>query len=338
MAVTEQKITELYAAYNGDCCEVLPMIPEASVDLSIYSPPFGGLYHYSSSDRDMSNCPSYAVFLEHYEFMVEQIARVTKPGCHSVIHVMDPMLGGKLVDLQGDVIRLHEKYGFEFYDRKMVWKDPLKEAFRTRALALRHNHMLKDSSVCRSALPDYVVVMQKKGTRPAKIAHPTGLLNYAGELDSRKRERMGYLPMPEGLVDLGVNWKGNPNENPLSHWIFRRYASPIWDDVRQGHVLPYREARESEEERHVHPLQLDVIERSLTLWSNPGETILTPFAGVGSEVFGAVRVGRKCIGIELKPSYYRQMLKNLQFAEEYARDPGALPLFADDDEELEAAL
>jgi DNA modification methylase len=335
MAVLTSTINDRYALYNGDCIEVLSDFPNASFDLSIYSPPFGGLYHYSSDDRDLANCKDYAAFLEHYEFVVSEVARTTKPGSMTVVHVMDPMLEGKLVDLQGDVIRMHERHGFEFYDRKMVWKDPLKEAFRTRALALRHNQLLKDSTPCRSALPDYIVVMQKKGTRKVPIAHPEGLLNYAGELRPDKRRLMGYTEMPEHLLETGTGWKGNTNDNPLSHWIFRRYASPLWDDVRQSRVLPYREARETEEEKHPHPLQLDVIERALTLWSNPGETILTPFAGVGSEVYGAVQAGRRAVGIDLKTSYYRQMEKNLLTVDVPLAEQ-TLDLF-DDEERMAAA-
>lgn len=316
MAVLDQLITDRYALYNGDCCEVLPSLPGECIDFSIYSPPFGtkkgGLYQYSSSDRDLSNSLDYKRFLEHYEFVVEQMGRLTKPGRMTCVHAMDTPEGDGIHDFSGDIIRLHEKHGFEYHDRKLIWKDPLKEAYRMRALALRHNQLLKCSTPCRSALPDYLLVMRKKGTNKVPVGHPQGLLDYAGELDAAKRTRVGYLPMPDDLLRIGREWKGHPNDNPLSHWIFRRYASPVWEDIRSYRVLPYRKARESEEEKHVHPLQRDIVERGTVLYSNPGERVLTPFAGVGSEVVDPVRMGRFGVAVELKSSYYRQMARNVE--------------------------
>ena len=340
MAVDHQLVTDRFAVYNGDCCEVLAALPSESFDFSVYSPPFGGLYHYSSDDRDLSNCRDYGDFLRHYEFVITEKARLTKPGCMTAVHLMDTVLDGKLVDLTGDVIRIHERHGFEYFDRKMLWKDPLKEAVRTRALALRHQQLLKDSSPCRSALPDYLVFMQKKGTRKAPVPHAGGILRYAGELDPAKRSLMGYTPMPEHLMELGHSWDGDPNYNPLSHWIFRRYASPLWDDVRYRRVVPYKEARESKEEKHVHPLQLDTIERALTLWTNPGDRVLTPFAGVGSEVYQSILMQRLCAGIELKASFYRQMVQNAEAAVE-ALFHGEIPqegLFDTPDEDDESVM
>lgn len=319
MAALEQTITERYAVYNGDSCEVLADLPDASVDFSIYSPPFADLYNYSSSDRDLSNCATYEEFLAHYDFIVGQVARLTKPGRLTAVHCMDLVKGTDLLDLPGDIVKIHERHGFIYHDRKSIWKEPLRVAMRTRALGLRHSQIVKDSSLCRSALADYVLTFRKKGSNKTPIAHPVGLLNYAGETEV-PRELLRYR-----------EWK-DPKTNKLSHWIWRRYASAIWGDIRAGRVLPYRPARESEEEKHVCPLQLDVIERALMLWSNPGETILTPFAGVGSEVFGAVRLGRRAIGCELKPTYYRQLLKNLAMVDEPDEQIG---LGLDDEEEAE---
>ncbi len=319
MAVLDQRITDRYAAYNGDSCEVLPTLPKESIDLSVYSPPFADLYSYSSSDRDLSNCSTYEQFLEHYGFIVEQIARLTKSGRLSAVHCMDLVRGTDLIDLPGDIIRIHQRHGFIFHDRKTVWKEPLRVAMRTRALGLRHSQIVKDSSLCRSALADYILTFRKVGSNKVPIAHPEGLLTYAGE-DEIPSELLRYR---EGNVPV--------KENKLSHWIWRRYASSVWHDVRAGRVLPYRTARESEEEKHVCPLQLDVIERCLTLWSNPGDRVLTPFMGVGSEVYGSVRMGRKALGVELKPSYFRQALANLALAD--APETDQTLLFEDEAEE-----
>lgn len=315
MAMT-QIVEDRYALYNGDCCEVLPSLPTESVGMSIYSPPFGGLYHYSSSDRDLSNAGSYEAFLDHYAFVVAEIARLTKPGRLTVVHCADvPTDGHYLRDLPGDIVKMHERFGLRFHDRKTIWKEPLKVAIRTRALGLRHSQIVKDSSMCRSALGDYILAFRKEGTNKEPIAHPEALTHYAGELDPVKRVELGYAPIPPELLAYR-DWNGDPNANKLSHWIWRRYASCVWSDVRIGRVLPYRSARESEEEKHVHPLQLDVIERCLTLWSNPDDAVLTPFMGVGSEVYAAVGMGRRGIGIELKASYFRQAAANMNAAGE----------------------
>lgn len=306
MAVIEQRVTDRYAAYLGDCLEVLPTLPDGRVHLSVYSPPFGGLYHYSSNDRDLSNNDDYGEFLEHYGFVVEQIARVTMPGRMTAVHCMDIPSGNTgtdhLVDFPGDIIRLHAQHGFRYVARYCVWKEPLGVRNRTMAKNLAHRTIVDDSSRCSNAAADYLLVFRKDGENPVPIEHPVGLTEYAGA-----------RPMPSDLLPYR-GWTGKQTENRYSHWIWRQYASAFWDDVRLDHVLPYREARTEEDEKHVHPLQLDVIERCLVLWSNPGETLLTPFMGVGSEVYQAVRSGRLGIGVELKPSYYRQALKNLGLA------------------------
>lgn len=311
MAVLAQEITEKYAVYNGDCIEVLPTLPDGRIHLSIYSPPFAGLYHYSSNPRDLSNCKDYSEFFQHYEFIVREIARLTMPGRITAVHCMDVPSGNTgtdhLIDFPGDIIRLHERAGFDYIARYHVWKEPLTVRNRTMAKNLAHKTIVQDSSRCSVASADYVLAFRRKGNNPVPIAHPTGLLEYAGERQ-----------IPHELLRYR-GWTGNQIENRYSHWIWRQYASAFWDDVRLDRVLPYRPARDTEDEKHVHPLQLDVIERLLILWSNPGETILTPCMGVGSEVYAAIQNDRRAIGIELKASYYRQALKNIQRAESDAR-------------------
>lgn len=311
MAVSEQLITEHYALYHGDCMELMPTLPDGSIHLSIYSPPFAGLYHYSSSERDLSNCRDYAEFFEHYGFVVRELHRLTMPGRMTAVHCMDVPSGNSgldyLCDFPGDIIRLHERIGFRYVARYHVWKEPLTVRNRTLTKALAHKTIVDDSSRCTVASADYLLVFRKHGANPVPIAHPTGLSEYAGE-----------RAMPAELLQYR-NWTGKQTENRFSHWIWRQYASAFWDDVRLDRVLPFRPARDEQDERHVHPLQLDVIERALTLWSNPGENVLTPFMGVGSEVYGAVRNGRRGIGVELKASYYRQAVKNVAQALEEHR-------------------
>lgn len=301
--VIDQFIHDKFALYNGDCLEVLPTLPNQSVDLSIYSPPFCGLYNYSSSERDMSNCRSYEEFFQHYEFLVREIERLTKPGRCTVVHCMDiprsgANLGGGLIDFPGDLIRLHEKIGFTYAARYHVWKEPLGVRNRTMAKGLAHRQIVEDSNLCDVASADYLLLFRKKGENKTPVAHEQGLSVYAGA-----------RPIPRELLSYR-GWTGKQTENRLSHWIWRQYASAFWDDVRIDRVLPYKDAGEPDDERHVHPLQLDVIERTVILRSNPGEIVLTPFMGVGSEVYGALVNNRRAIGIELKTSYYRQALAN----------------------------
>jgi DNA modification methylase len=303
MAVDNQSVGPDYAIYNGDCIELMPTLPDGSVHLSVYSPPFAGLYNYSSSERDLSNCRSYEEFFEHYAFVVREIVRLTMPGRMTAVHCMDVPSGNTgldyLLDFPGDVIRLHQKIGFRYVARYHVWKEPLGVRNRTMTKALAHKSIVEDSSRCTVASADYLLVFRRTGKNPIPIAHPTGLTEYAGERQ-----------IPSELLAYRGH-KGNQIENRYSHWIWRQYASAFWDDIRIDRVLPYREARDEEDERHVHPLQLDVIDRCLHLWSNPGEVVFTPFMGVGSEVYAAVRLGRKGIGVELKPSYYRQAERNV---------------------------
>lgn len=324
MAVIDQLITDKYALYNGDCIEVMQTLPEESIHLSIYSPPFGGLYHYSSSERDLSNCKDYEQFFEHYAFVVRELARITHAGRMTAVHCMDVPSGNSgtdyLIDFPGDIIRLHEKEGWKYIARYAIWKEPLAVRNRTMAKNLAHKTIVDDSSRCSVASADYLLVFRRNGQNKIPIAHPNGLLEYAGE---RK--------MPSELLQYR-GYQGNQIENRYSHWIWRQYASAFWDDIRIGRVLPFKAAKDSDDEKHVHPLQLDVIDRVMALWSNPGETVLTPFMGVGSEVYGAVCAGRRGIGMELKPSYYRQAVKNVAAAKVGKGDDTQQSLVLDDAE------
>lgn len=305
MAVSDQLITEHYAVYLGDCCEVMQTLPDDSVHLSIYSPPFAGLYHYSSSERDLSNSRNYQEFMEHYRYVVEEIHRLTVPGRITCVHCTDIPIGNTgtgsdhLLDFPGDIIRLHTDIGFGYIARYCVWKDPFIVRNRTLIKSLAHKTIVDDSSRCSNASADYLLTFRKRGENHIPIAHPRGLSNYAG-----------YRQMPREYAAY-EGWEGKQIENRYSHWIWRQYASCFWDDVRLDRVLPYKESRDPEDEKHVHPLQLDVIERAVVLWSNPREVVFTPFMGVGSEVYGAVTLDRFGVGVELKPSYYRQAVANM---------------------------
>jgi DNA modification methylase len=301
--VERQEINDKYAIYLGDCIEAMKSFPDESIHLSVYSPPFGGLYHYSSNVRDLSNADDYDDFFRHYEFVVKEKYRLTIPGRVSAVHCMDVPSGNTgndyLIDFPGDIIRLHEKIGFKYISRYCVWKEPLGVRNRTMAKNLAHKTIVDDSSKCTNASADYLLIFRKKGENKIPIAHPTGLEYYAGERE-----------IPSDILKY-KNYKGNQIENRYSHWIWRQYASAFWDDVRIGNVLPFQQSKDDEDEKHVHPLQLDVIYRCIILWSNLGETVLSPFMGVGSEVYSAVQLKRKGIGIELKESYFNQAVKNL---------------------------
>lgn len=306
MAVNDQIVTERFAIYNGDCIEVMRGLPDGCVGLSIYSPPFGGLYNYSSNERDLSNCDSYEQFFEHYEFVVREKHRITMPGRVTAVHCMDVPRSNSgtdsYIDFPGDIIRLHERNGWHYTGRRAIWKEPLAVRLRTMQKNLAHASLVADSIDCGVAAADFLLTFRRSGKNPVPVQHPIGMLDYAGE---RK-------PPAELIKYRG--WTGKQTENRFSHWIWRQYADCMWDDIRMNRVLPYKEARDSEDEKHVHPLQLDVIDRCVVLFSNPGEVVFTPFMGVGSEVYSAIMLGRKGIGAELKPSYYRQAVKNCEAA------------------------
>lgn len=308
MDVMDQKVTDQYAVYNGDCMEVMKRLPEGRVHLSVYSPPFAGLYHYSSSERDFSNCRDYKQFFEMYGFLVEELHRVTMPGRMTAVHCMDVPSGNSgsdhLRDFPGDIIRLHESKGWKYTARYSVWKEPFQVYLRTMQKNLQHRTIVQDAARCSCASADYLLLFRRAGSNPVPIEHPIGLTEYVGA-----REVPAHLLRFCGHV-------GKQTENRYSQWVWRQYASAFWDDVRLDRVLPFVGGKDPDDEKHVHPLQLDVIERCVHLWSNPGETVFTPFMGVGSEVWGACVNGRRGVGVELKPSYYRQALANLAQSED----------------------
>lgn len=302
----DQVIKDRYALYNGDCVETMKQLPDGCVDLSVYSPPFAGLYQYSSDERDMSNCISREEFFQHYEFAVKEIHRLTKPGRMTAVHCMDIPTGNSgcdsLIDFPGEIIRLHEANGWKFSHRYFIWKEPLTIRNRTMMKSLAHRTLCEDSTRCSMANADMLLIFRRSGNNEIPVEHPTGLDRYAGE-KQMPNEILGYR-----------NMEGDQKLNRFSHWIWRNYADAFWDDIRIDNVLKYRHVTEADDEKHCHPLQLDVIERACVLWSNPGEVVLTPFLGVGSEAYGAILNGRKAIGIELKKAYYDQAVKNCEQA------------------------
>lgn len=308
--IKDQKITDDYAIYLSDCMYVLPTLKEASIDLSVYSPPFAGLFNYSSSDNDFSNCETREQFLAQYEFLIKEISRVTKPGRITAVHCTDiHNKDGSMWDFPHEIIKLHEAHGFKYRNRITVWKEPLKVRMRTMVRSLMHKLIVEDSTECFTAMPDYILIFKKNGENQVPVTHEFGLQYYAGAnlMLPEMEEKYGSL---DGLRIKYAGWK-DPKTNKLSHIIWQRYASSVWDDIRIDNVLQYKESKDEDDEKHVHPLQLDVIDRLIELYSNPGEVVLTPFMGVGSEVYSPVSMGRKAIGIELKESYFKQSIKNL---------------------------
>lgn len=303
MAIIDQKITSDYAIYNGDCIEVMSDLPIGSIHLSVYSPPFAGLYHYSSDERDISNCYDYDQFYKHYGYVVKELHRITMSGRITAVHCTDIPLSNSgrdaLYDLPGGIIKLHESLGWHFIARHTIWKEPLWVRNRTMVKSLAHKTIVDDATNAGVASADYMLLFRRSGDNPVPVANPTGLEYYSGE-----------SPLPEDCLSY-KGWKGKQTENKYSHNIWRRYASSVWDDIRMNRVLQFQDSKDPDDEKHVHPLQLDVIDRVVTLRSNKGENVFTPFMGVGSEVYSAVSNGRRGIGAELKPSYYRQAVMNL---------------------------
>jgi DNA modification methylase len=308
--MTNQIISEKYSIYNGDCVEVMKQLPDNAIDFSIYSPPFASMYTYSSDERDLGNCKNYEEFLEHYKFVVSEIFRILKPGRLVAVHCMDIPGNGDngLVDFPGDIIRLHQNLGFRFWDRKNIWKEPLRVAIRTRQRALMHCQLVSDTTKCRGALADYLLIFKKRGENQVPVEKPVGLTNYAGDIElMNELEKLEF----QGLQSKYKNWKDDKT-NRLSQFIWRRYASSAWEDIRANVSLSYDKARDKDDDRHVCPLQLDIITRAVELYTNKDEVVFTPFMGIGSEVYASVMAGRKGLGAELKPSYFRQAVKNLE--------------------------
>lgn len=321
--VKDQVVTDRYAIYNDDNMNVLPTLDDESIDLAVYSPPFAGLYNYSSDPRDMSNCDTKEQFLQQYDFMVEQMARVTKKGRINAVHCTDVFDNTcRLWDFPHEVIKIHEKHGFEYRNRITIWKEPLKVRMRTMVQSLMHKFIVEDSTKCFTAMPDYVLVFTKKGDNQVPVTHEFGINEYAGEVPIlpnilRAWNNANNTDFNDTQLWDHLNEVNEDNKvTKLNHYVWQRYASSVWDDIRIDNVLPFRDSREEDDEKHVHPLQLDVIDRIVELYSNPDEVVLTPFMGVGSEVFSPVSMGRKAIGIELKDSYFKQAKINLTKTDE----------------------
>lgn len=281
MQCIDQSTGDNFVLYNGDCVEVLRGLPAQSIHYSIFSPPFASLYTYSNSPRDMGNCRTNEEFFEHFAFLIEELRRVMRPGRNVSFHCMlfpaskerDGFIG--LKDFRGDLIRAFQAQGFIFHAETVIWKDPVTQMQRTKALGLLHKSVRENSAMCRMGIPDYLVTMRAPGAQIDRVTHT--------------RE-----------------------EYPVDQW--QKVASPVWMDINPSDTLQYQSAREHDDERHICPLQLEVIRRGVDLWTNPGDVVLSPFAGIGSEGFVSVQMGRKFIGVELKESYYQQAARNLASA------------------------
>lgn len=305
--------------YNGDCVEVTRGLPDNSLHYTIFSPPFESLFTFSDDPRDMSNCKDSATFWAHFKFLIAELHRVTMPGRLVSIHCMqlptsklrDGFIG--LRDFRGEIIRAFQEAGFVYHSETCIRKDPVSAMQRTKAIGLLHKQIVKDSSLSRMAVADYVVHMRKLGDNPEPIA---------GAFDAY----YGSEATPDGplITETGGTRTANlPGDNWYSVAVWQRYAEPIWLDIAQSDVLSHKVARDDDDERHISPLQLTVIRRCVDLWSNPGDTIFSPFAGIGSELYVALQMGRKALGVELKsrhtsrqkrPSYFEQAVANCKLA------------------------
>mgnify|MGYP000866685071 FL=1 len=281
MNCLDQTIGENFALYHADCIDAMRGLPDRSVHYSIFSPPFASLYTYSNSPRDMGNCRSNEEFFEHFGYLVEELARVMQPGRNVSFHCMlfpaskerDGFIG--LKDFRGDLIRAFQAKGFIFHAETVIWKDPVTQMQRTKALGLLHKSVRENASMCRQGIPDYLITMRTPGDVVERVKHTA-------------------------------------DDYPVSKW--QQVASPVWMDIDPSDTLQYASAREHDDERHICPLQLEVIRRGIELWTNPGDIVLSPFAGIGSEGYVALQMGRRFVGVELKASYYRQAASNLAMA------------------------
>jgi DNA modification methylase len=330
MTVSDQIITDDYAIYNADCVEVVEKYEANSIDMSVYSPPFAGLFQYSGDERDMSNCYTYGQFYDQYRFLVEQMFRITKPGRINAVHCMD--IGedaiGSSHDLPGNIIKLHQDAGFHYIGRRLKWNEPLAVRLRTMVRGLAHQTICEDSTKSSIAHADYILFFRKDGENKVPVTHERGFTRYFGA-ETMKQE-----------IRQLRGFDGDQKDNSFSHFVWRRYASSAWMDIRSSNkqktgcglkaraVVDDGEAREPDDVKHVHPLMLDIIHRCVELYTNPGETVLTPFMGVGSEVYSPVYLGRKGIGIELKASYFRQAAKNIAKAKQDYISDGAEDLLS----------
>ena len=321
MNVIDQKIGDNYALYCGDSGEVLSGIKPDSIGLSVYSPPFVGLYIYSDSERDLGNCRSDEEFFEHYKFIIRGIYDCTIPGRLTVVHCKDlPAYFHRddysgLKDFPGDIRRAHEECGWSFHSRVTIWKCPVTERERTNNNGLLHKTVMRDRSQVRQGMADFLLVFRKvpKGTLMSShpVRDPNGLTEYYGVAEADPRKAGSVHPSKFARKTLAENDSIN---------VWRRYAEPVWWDIDQQDVLNTELAREDRDEKHICPLQLGVIRRSVQLWSNPGDVVLSPFAGIGSEGVVSLQLGRKFVGVELKPSYYRIAADNLEMTQSAAKE------------------
>lgn len=297
----DQVITPEYAIYQGDSCEIIRAIPGDSIHFGIHSPPFEGLYKFSNYDRDISNNDGPA-FWEHYAFLIQELLRVTMPGRLHAVHCMQlptsKIRHGHIGmrDFRGEIVRAYEDAGWIFHSEVCIWKDPVVAQQRTKSIRLLHKQIVKDSCISGQGLADYMLMFRKPGDNPEPVS---GCFDAYYGADGTEPDFSKYTTATDGR-----NW--------YSIEVWQRYASPVWMDINQTRTLQYRGGRDEKDEQHISPLQLDVIERCIDLWSNPGDTVLTPFLGIGSEVYCAVKMGRKGLGIELKPSYFAQAKRNLE--------------------------
>ncbi len=304
MDVKHQKIGRNFAVYNADCCEVAMELENDSIGFCGFSPPFMNLYSYSDELADMGNCKTRREFFEHFDFLVAELQRVMMPGRVVAVHCMDMPLfkrDGELgiYDFPGAIVKCFRKHGFVFHSRHVIWKDPLVAAVRTKALGLAHKQLCKDSSECRMGISDMIVAFRKKGENQVPISNENGLDTYhGGNPMPRKLDRF------MGHVDARTNKR--------SHWIWQQYASPVWMDIRQGKVLPFRGGKDDDDEKHICPLQIDVVERFMVLWSTKGDIVFDPFMGIGTLPYCALKSERKVIACDLKFSYYKQALLNIR--------------------------
>jgi len=298
--IINQEITNQWAAYHGDCVEVLKGVPSNSIHYSIFSPPFSSLFTYSASERDMGNSTDEE-FYDHFKYLIPELYRVMMPGRLLSFHCSDiPAMKERdgyigLKDFPGILLKQFENVGFIYHSKVQIKKNELVEAQRTKSRGLMHKQLVKDSTKSRQALPDYIVTICKPGNNPEPVSHGRGFEYYIGELEPPDKDK-----------------HDDPALNRFSQKVFQRYASSIWMDIRQGNTLNVQQAREKDDERHICPLQLDAISRCLHYWTNKGDTILTPFGGIGSEGYQAVLMGRKAILIELKDIYYKVLVKNMK--------------------------
>lgn len=294
-----QEIHEQFTVMHGDCCELIKSLPDDSVGFTVFSPPFASLYTYSDSERDMGNCASDEEFWKHFNFLIPELLRTTKPSRNCSVHCMNLPTTKQhsgyigIRDFRGDVIRAFESAGWIYHSEVCIWKDPVTAMQRTKALGLLHKQLCKDSCMSRQGIPDYVCTFRKPGENPDPVQ---GELDYfAGDSETFR------------------------SEGRMSIDVWQRYASPVWMDINPSRTLQYRLARDNDDERHICPLQLDVIERCMQLWSNPGDIVLSPFAGIGSELYTAIKMGRKAVGFELKDSYYPIAVRHCYQAIEESR-------------------